>query len=193
MLLYEFKDGLNAYLASTPESVKVRTLEELIAFNQEHAGVELALFDQSILVESQTMKALDDPDYTTARDTVQKATRQDGIDALLSQYNVDVLVSPSGPVVPRVDPVNGDVWPNFPGAGGFAARAGYPHASVPMGEIRGLSVNVSFIGGKTEDAKILSYAYAYEQKSQKRIEPHYYNSAEDIADIAKAMTHLGHQ
>lgn len=193
LLKYEFKAGLNAYLASTPESVKVRTLEELIAFNQEHAGVELALFDQSILVESQAMKGLDDPDYISSRDTVLKANRQDGIDALLSQYNVDVLVSPSGPVVPRVDPVNGDVWPSFPGAGGIAARAGYPHASVPMGEIRGLSVNVSFIGGKTEDAKILSYAYAYEQKSQKRIEPHYYNGAKDIADIAKAMTHLDRQ
>ncbi len=193
LLKYEFKAGLNAYLASTPESVKVRTLEELIAFNQEHSGVELALFDQSILVESQAMKGLDDPNYITARDTVQKATRQDGIDALLAKYNVDVLVSPSGPVVPRVDPVNGDVWPRFPGAGGIAARAGYPHASVPMGEIRGLSVSVSFLGGKTEDAKILSYAYAYEQKSQKRIEPNYYNSAEDIADIAKAMTSYKNQ
>ena len=156
LLKYEFKDGLNAYLDSTPKTVATRTLEELIAFNQTNANIELALYDQSIFVASQAMGSLDDPDYSKARDTVGKATRQDGVDKLLKDNDVTVLVAPSGPVVPRVDPANGDVWPSdWPGIGGMAARAGYPHATVPMGGIRNLSVGLSFYGGKNSDAKIL--------------------------------------
>ena len=187
LLKYEFKDGLNAYLASTPESVQTRTLKELIAFNEDHKGIELTLFDQSIFLASQAMKTLDDPEYIKARNAVQKATRQDGVDKLLKDNNVSVLVAPSGAVVPRVDPVNGDLWPSFPGVGGMAARAGYPHATVPMGGIGSLSVGLSFIGGKNEDANILSYAYAYEQRSNKRLEPNYLSNAEDIPEVAKAM------
>ena len=187
VLRYEFKHGLNAYLAATPTTVPVRSLKDLIVFNRDHEDTELALFDQSIFTASQAEKSLDDPDYIAARTTIQKATREDGIDYLLKQYDVDVLIAPSGPIVPRVDPVNGDVWPSFPGAGSMAAIAGYPHASVPMGAIRSLPVSLSFIGGRGQDAKILSYAFAYEQKSMKRVEPHYYKDAEAIADINRAM------
>lgn len=189
LLKYEFKDGLNAYLASTsPKRVKTRTLEELIAFNEANANIELALYDQSIFVASQAIGSLDDPDYIKARDTVGKATRQDGVDKLLKDNDVAVLVSPSGAVSPRVDPANGDVWPSrWPGAGSMAARAGYPHATVPMGGVRNISVGLSFIGGKNTDANILGYAFAYEQRSMKRLEPHYLAGAEDIPEVAKAM------
>ena len=189
ILKYEFKEGLNAYLASTSaEQVKTRTLQELIDFNQTNADVELALFDQSILVASQAMESLESEDYQRAVSTVQKATRQDGIDKLLQEYDVSVLIAPTGPVVPRVDPINGDIWPqSWPGYGSYAAQAGYPHATVPMGEIRSLSVNLSFIGTKNADANILAYAYAYEQQSQRRIEPQYLTNAEDIPAIAEAM------
>jgi amidase len=189
ILKYEFKEGLNAYLASTSaEQVKTRTLQELIDFNQTNADVELALFDQSILVASQAMESLESEAYQTAVSTVQQATRQDGIDKLLQEYNVSVLIAPTGPVVPRVDPINGDIWPqSWPGYGSYAAQAGYPHATVPMGEIRSLSVNLSFIGTKNADANILAYAYAYEQQSQRRIEPQYLTNAEDIPAIGAAM------
>jgi len=189
LLKYEFKDSLNKYLASTsPKQVQSRNLEELIAFNDEHADIEQALFDQSIFIASQKMGKLTDKVYIEARKIVQKTTREDGIDKLLNEYNVAVLVAPSGPVVPRVDPVNGDIWPNdWPGFGSMAARAGYPHITVPMGGILNLSVGLSFIGGKNEDANVLSYAYAYEQQSNKRLEPQYLNNAEDIPAVAKAM------
>ena len=189
ILKYEFKDGINDYLASTRvDQVPVRTLQQLIDYNQVYAETELALFDQSIFIASQAMDSLKSKTYKTAVATVQKATREDGIDKLLSEHNVDVLVAPTGPVVPRVDPINGDVWPSsWPGFGSYAAQAGYPHLSVPMGEVHSLSVSLSFIGTKNTDANILAYAYAYEQQSQRRIEPHYLTNAEDNPAIAEAM------
>jgi amidase len=189
ILKYEFKDGLNLYLDSTfPEQVSTRNLQQLIAFNQAYREIELALFDQSIFIASQAMGSVESEEYKTAVETVQKATRQEGIDSLLQQYNVQVLVAPSGLMVPRVDPINGDVWPDgWPGYGGHAARAGYPHVTVPMGGTHGLSVGLSLIGGKNTDADILSYAYGYEQHSLRRLEPQYLKNAEAIPFIAEAM------
>lgn len=188
LLKYEFKDGLNAYLASTSsDQVKTRTLKELIDFNVKHADVELALFDQSILLASEAMDSLESLDYKKSVEVVQKATREDGIDRLMKDNNVTVLVSPSGPIVPRVDHINGDVWPgDWPGYGSAAAIAGYPHATVPMGGVRSLPVGLSFIGGKNTDTEILAYAYAYEQQSKRRLTPQYLKSAEDIPAVAKA-------
>ncbi len=187
VLKYEFKATLNDYLADTPATVTVRTLEQLIAFNEANADVELALFDQSIFVESQAMGGLDDPAYIEARDNVQSATRENGVDALRAQYEVDILVAPSGPVAPRIDPVNGDVWPDWAGAGGMAAIAGYPHLTVPMGTVHGVPIGFSFIGAKDKDAAVLSYGYAYEQATHHRAEPQYLKDAEAREEIAAAM------
>ena len=187
VLLYEFKATLNAYLATTPNTVTHRTLTDLIAFDKENAATELALFDQSIFEAADAKGGLDSEDYIAARDFIQTATRENGIDRMLTENDVDVLVAPSGPFAPRVDPVNGDVWPDWPGAGSMAAVAGYPHLTVPMGTYRSLPVGISFIGGKDQDANILSLGYAYEQLSQKRAEPQYYQSAEDLPEISTAM------
>ncbi len=187
VLKYEFKHTLNEYLASTPSSVSTRTLAELIAFNIEHADIELALFDQSIFVESQALGGIDDPAYIAARTNVQRATRERGIDLLLQENDVQVLVAPSGPLSPRIDPVNGDVWPTWAGAGGLAAKAGYPHLTVPMGTVKSIPIGLSFIGGKDQDAAILSFGFAYEQATRLRAEPAYLKSAEDRADVAAAM------
>jgi amidase len=187
VLLYEFKATLNDYLANAAPAVTARSLDDLIAFNQEHADIELALFDQSIFEDAAEKKGLDDPDYISARDEIQKAAGPNGIDALLAEYQVDVLVAPSGPISPRVDPVNGDVWPGWAGAGYLAAIAGYPHLTVPMGTVRGLPIGVSFMGAKDQDAKVLSYGYAYEQKTMARAEPQYLLNAEALEDVAAAM------
>jgi amidase len=189
ILKYEFKDGLNTYLASTsPAQVSTRNLQQLIDFNEAHKEIELALFDQSIFVASQAMDSLESEEYQTAIQIVQTSTRQEGIDRLLQEHNVQVLLAPSGPTVPIMDPINGDVWPNsWPGYGSHAARAGYPHVSVPMGGIHGISVSLSFIGGENADAEILTYAYAYEQHSLRRLEPQYLKNAQAIPFIADAM------
>ena len=187
VLRYEFKATLNDYLADAAPAVTVRSLDDLIAFNEANADVELALFDQSIFVESAKMNGLDDPEYVKARDDARAAAGADGIDALFAEYDVDILVSPSGPIAPRVDPVNGDVWPSWAGAGYLAAIAGYPNLTVPMGTVRGLPAGISFIGAKDQDAKVLSFGYAYEQRSMERVDPQYLPNAEAQPEIAAAM------
>lgn len=187
VLYHEFKATLNEYLASTPETVPTRTLAELIAFNLENADVELALYDQSIFDISAPLPGLEDPAYIEARDKVQTATRQDGIDALVAEHNLDFMVSPSGPVPGQIDPINGDVWPSFPGAGWIAAIAGYPHATVPMGSVHGMPIGFSFIGAKDQDANILSVAYAYEQRTNLRVEPTYLPTSDMREEIKGPM------
>ncbi len=187
VLYAEFKATLNAYLEETPQAVTARTLADLIAFNSENAEIELALFDQSIFDISEETKGLDAADYIAARDAVQSSTRENGIDMLMAENNVDILVSPSGPVAGRIDPINGDVWPAWAGAGWIAAIAGYPHITVPTGTIHGMPVGFSFIGGKDEDAKVLSFGFAYEQRTNARAEPQYLESAEARPEIAAAM------
>ncbi len=187
VLRHEFKATLNEYLTDTAPAVPTRTLSELIAFNNAHADIELVLFDQGIFEASQPLAGLDDPGYLAALKAIQTATRENGIDALLSEYNVDILVSPSGPVAPPIDPVNGDVWPNWAGAGWLAAIAGYPHVTIPMGTVHGLPVGFSFIGAKDQDAAVLSFGYAYEQRTGLRVEPQYLKNAEARDEIAAAM------
>lgn len=187
VLQYEFKATLNEYLADAAPAVPARSLADVIAFNERNSGRELALFDQSIMDLSEQRPGLNDPEYLAARDFVQSGTRENGIDALMAQYEVNVLVSPSGPVSPRVDPINGDVWPNWAGAGGMAAIAGYPHVTVPMGTVHGVPVGFSFIGAKNQDAEVLSFGYAYEQQTHLRAAPQYLKDAEARPEIAAAM------
>ncbi|MBB5518480.1 amidase [Amphiplicatus metriothermophilus] len=187
VLEYEFKATINDYLAAAAPGVATRDLDALIAFNEEHADVELALFDQSLFESSAARGGLEEPEYLEARAAIQRATREEGIDRLLAEHGVDVLVSPSGPLPGRIDPVNGDVWPAWAGAGYLAAIAGYPHLSVPMGAARGAPVGVSFIGAKDADAQVLAYGYAYEQRTKHRVEPAYLPSAEALPEIAVAM------
>lgn len=187
VLRYEFKASINDYLASTPAAVQSRDLGDLIEFNKAHANVELALFDQGIFEESAALGDLQSPEYVAARDAVQKATRADGIDRLLAENRLDAIVSPSGPLAPSVDAVNGDVWPEWAGSGWLAAIAGYPHLTVPMGAVHGAPVGLSFIGGNDADAAVMSLGYAYEQRTKKRVDPKYLATAADAPDIKAAM------
>lgn len=187
VLEYEFKASLDAYLSGAAPGVEARSLSDVIAFNLLNAEDELALFGQDLLESSNTKGPLTDEAYTAARDRVQLATRAEGIDRLLAEFDVDVLVTPSGPLAPRIDPVNGDTWPDWAGAGYLAAIAGYPHLSVPMGEVHGIPLGVSFIGAKGADAHILSYGYAYEQATLLRPDPKYLPSAEERPEIGNAM------
>ena len=188
VLLYEFKDGLNAYLADSAPGVPAKTLKDVIAFNKQNADFEMAIFDQSLFDQAESKGALTDQNYIMARDDVQRGTGELGIDKLLKDNNVDVLISPSGPVASRIDPINGDVWPSWAGAGYLAAVAGYPNLTVPMGEVHGVPVGLSFMGTKGDDAQILAFGYDYEQATFARPEPQYLKSAEERPEIKQAMT-----
>ena len=186
VLEYEFKDGLNTYLADAATTVTTRSLADVIAFNNLNS-VETAIFDQSLFDESEAKGPLTDLDYETARTNIQRATRENGIDKLLADNQVDMLVSPSGPLSSLIDPINGDVWPSWSGAGYLAAVAGYPHISVPMGDVHGIPLGLSIMGAKGDDASIIAYGYAFEQAGGKRVEPQYLRNAEDRPEIEAAM------
>jgi amidase len=183
VLLTELKSDLNAYLATTPPAVGTRTLADVIAFNNANAATELALFGQDTFEEAEKTRGLDDPEYRKARETSLRLAGAEGIDKLLKDHNVIALVGPTVAPAWLIDAVHGDMYPGG-GAGGFAAIAGYPHLTVPMGAVKGLPVGLSFIGPKWSDGLILSLGYAYEQASQKRVEPRFLRSIEESPEIA---------
>lgn len=187
VLFYELKATMNEYLASTPETVTTRTLADLIAFNKENADRELAIFGQDLFESAEEKGPLTEEAYLNGVKLIQSNAREGGIDKLLADNNVSVLVGPSGPVAPRVDPVNGDVWPAWAGAGSMAAISGYPNVTVPMGDVHGVPIGISFMGTKNADAQMLAYAYAYEQASGIRLSPKYLKDAEGRPEIAAAM------
>jgi amidase len=185
VLLREFKDGLNRYLATTPPAVTTRTLADLIAFNRAHAAEEMPLFGQELFEQAEATPGLD-ADYRRARETMQRLAGTEGIDRLLREHNVDALVGPTMPTAWHIDAVNGDVIAGG-GGGGLAAIAGYPHLTVPMGQIRGLPVGLSFLGPKWSDGLILSLGYAYEQATNRRIAPLFLNSIEGQPEVQRAF------
>jgi amidase len=183
VLLTELKADLNAYLATTPPSVTTRTLADVIAFNTANADREMPLFGQRTFEEAEKTKGLDDPEYRRARATSLRLAGAEGIDKMLKDNDVVALVGPTVAAAWLIDAVHGDMYPGG-GAGGFAAIAGYPHLTVPMGAVKGLPVGLSFIGPKWSDSTILSLGYAYEQASQKRLEPRFLPSIEESPEMA---------
>ncbi len=185
VLLRELKADLNAYLATTPPQVTTRTLADLIAFNRAHDERELALFGQDLFEQAQAMPGLD-ADYRRARATSLRLAGPEGIDRLLREHRVVALVGPTMPPAWLIDTVNGDQISGG-GAGSLAAVAGYPHLTVPMGDVRGLPVGLSFIGPKWSDALILSLGYAYEQASRRRLDPLFLESIEESEAVAPLL------
>ncbi|MDB2653473.1 amidase family protein [Luminiphilus sp.] len=163
VLEIEFKALLDEYLAESPADIPIRNLAELVAFNTDNAEIEHAIFGQDIFESALGQPALSSVEYQDALTLIRDTTRVRGIDALLDAHNVQVLMAPSGPVSPRADVVNGDVWPAWAGAGSMAAISGYPNITVPMGTIAGVPVGASFMGSAGADALLLSVALAFEK------------------------------
>jgi len=185
----ELKADLNAYLATTPATVKARTLAEVIAFDTAHADRELALFGQETFVKAEETKGLDDPKYKEARETMLRVAGRDGIDAMLQKGNLDALVCPTMPPAWKIDAVNGDQISGG-GAGGLAAVAGYPHLTVPMGAVMGLPVGLSIIGPAWSEARLLGYGYAFEQAAKVKLTPRFLPSIEGAEPIAPLLEPL---
>ena len=163
VLEIEFKALLDEYLTKSPADISVRSLSDLVAFNERNAALEQAIFGQDILESSLEAPTMDSDTYQEALALIRKTTRDNGIDALLREHDVQVLMGPSGPVSPRADVVNGDVWPAWAGAGSMAAISGYPNITVPMGTIAGVPVGASFMSSAGNDALLLSVALAFEK------------------------------
>ena len=185
----ELKVDLNNYLASTPPTVKSRTLADVIAFNTAHSDRELALFGQETFVKAEATKGLTDLAYVAARATSLRIAGPDGIDAMIAKDHLDALVSPTMPPAWKIDTANGDQVSGA-GAGGLAAVAGYPHLTVPMGMVMGLPVGISIIGPAWSEARLIGYGYAYEQAAKAREKPQFLPSIEGDTLIAPLLEPL---
>ena len=171
VLLSEFHHSINEYLSNSPASLPAKNLSELIEYNQATPR-ELALFDQDIFEKSLASSAIDRDEYKHALRLIRDTAGENGIDALLSKHNVDVLVAPSNSPSFLIDGVYGDHSPvGFIGIGYLAAIAGYPHLTVPAGQVKDLPVGISFIGGKWQDKKVLEIGSIFEAKHGFFIKP----------------------
>jgi amidase len=161
VLYTELKVDLNAYLATTPPTVKTRTLADLIAFNTANADREMPYFGQETFIKAEATKGLSDPAYL-------KALKESGDGAratlthLLTDNNVDMLVAPTMGPAWITDPVNGDQY-DGPSASTLPAVSGFPHLTVPMGLVGGLPVGLSFIGPAWSEARLLNAGDAFEK------------------------------
>jgi amidase len=171
ILRTELKATLNAYLASTPPQVKSRTLAELIAFDRAHAAEEMALFGQEGFERAEATKGLADPAYLKARAEAQRLAGPEGLGRLMADNRLDAVIAPTVAPAWMTDTVLGDQVPG--GTGGLSAIAGWPHLTVPMGQVRGLPVGMSFMGPSWSEAKLLGYGYAFEQAAHGRKPPTY--------------------
>ena len=169
VLLTELKHDLNLYLASTdPAQVKTRTLADVIAFNVAEPR-ETILFGQDLFEMAQATSGLNDPAYVEARAKSLQAAGPDGIDRMMVAHRVVALIAPTTSRAWTNEPEDDDDMQGS--ASRLAAVAGYPHLTVPMGFDRGMPVGLSFIGGKWDDARILSLGHAYEQATHERRPP----------------------
>ena len=176
VLLFEFKAGLNAYLATLGPDAPVKTLADVIAFNDAHASTELQYFGQDLFTQAQAKGPLTDKVYLSAKAKARRLSRVEGLDKTLAAHKLDALIAPSGGPAWLTDLINGDYGTG--GSSGPAAVAGYPSVTVPAGFVRGLPVGVSFIGPAWSEGALLGMAYAYEQRTRLRRPPEYLPSAE---------------
>ena len=167
VLLYEFKDGVNKYLASRPD-LEVKTLEDIIQFNKDNADKEMPYFQQEILEEAQAKGDLAEKEYQDALKTVLEISRE-GIDESLKKDDLDAILGVTGGPAWLIDLVNGDHFGT--GSSSPAARSGYPNISIPAGFVHGLPVGISMFSGAYEEPKLISMAYAFEQASKVRMAP----------------------
>jgi amidase len=175
VLDYEFKAGLNSYLALLGPSAPVKTLAELIAWNDREKEREMPWFGQEIFVRSEKRGPLTDKKYLDARAKCLRLARTQGIDAVMTNNKLDAIICPSNQPAWTTDLLNGD---HFTGGNtSFAAVAGYPSVTVPMGFVHELPVGLSFIGRAWSEGLLIKYAYAFEQLTKVRRAPRYLTTA----------------
>jgi amidase len=161
VLYTELRADLNAYLATTPTTVKARTLAEIIAFNRDNAVREMPLFGQETFIKAEATKGLKDPEYLAALKLSRDGARAT-LDRLLADNKVAMLVAPTQGPAWMIDPVQGD-QAEGPSASSLPAMSGYPHLTVPMGQVMGLPVGLSFMGSAWSEGVLLNAGDAYER------------------------------
>ena len=175
VLLYEFKADLNAYLASLGSNARMRTLKDLIDFNEKNRAKEMPYFGQEIFEQAEKKGPLTEKAYREALAKDQRLSRKEGIDKVMEKHKLDAFVAPTSGPATLIDLVNGDYGVN--GSSTLPAVAGYPHITVPAGHDFGLPVGISFFGRAWSEPTLLKIAYAYEQATRHRRPPQFLPTA----------------
>ena len=168
-MLYEFKTDLDAYLSGLGPSAPVKSLAEIIDFNESHAAEEMEFFGQETFLKAVAKGPLTDRAYKQALAKCQKLARTSGIDAAMKKHKLDALAAPTNSPAWVVDPVLGDSA--IGSSHSLAAVAGYPSITVPAGFARGLPLGVSFFGHAQSEPVLFRLALALEQAAPKRQRP----------------------
>lgn len=169
VLLYEFKAGLNKYLAERNSPYK--TLKDLIEFNEKNKAREMPYFGQEIFIQAQEKGSLEDRAYRLALLQSKVLTQDRGIDAVMNKDNLDAIVAPSNAPTWVIDLVNGDCFGNYISSSSMPAVAGYPNITVPAGMLNELPIGISFFGRAYSEPTLIKIAYAFEQATKARRKP----------------------
>ena len=175
VLLYEFKADLNSYLASLGPRAPVKSLKEIIDFNEQHRDREMPYFGQDLFAKAQAKGPLTDKAYRDALLKNHRMSRREGIDFVMDKNKLDALIAPTGGPAWATDWINGDHF-----TGGYStasAVAGYPHVTVPAGYVFGLPVGISFFGRAWSEPTLIKLAYAFEQATKVRGAPQFLPTA----------------
>jgi amidase len=175
VLLYEFKEDLNLYLAALPRA-RARTLRDLIAFNESNREKEMPYFGQEIFLKAEAKGPLTEKAYRDALEKDLRLSRKEGLDKTMDKHRLDALVAPTSGPPTLIDLVNGDYGVN--GSSTVPAIAGYPHITVPAGYDFGLPVGISFFGRAWSEPTLIKIAYAYEQATKHRRPPKFLSTAD---------------
>ncbi len=180
VLLFDYKADLNHYLSELGPTAKVRTMADVIAFNDAHHDAELRYFGQELLIQAQAKGPLTTPAYLAARAKCVKLSRAEGIDKTMDTHKLDAIVAPTGDAPWPIDLINGDggVGTSAASSSTPAAVAGYPAITVPVGYAFGLPFGISFMGRAYSEGVLLKLAYAYEQAASIRKPPQFLRTAD---------------
>jgi len=174
VFMYELKADLNAYLARLGPGAPVRTLQDIIDFNDRNRQKEMPYFGQDLFVKAQSKGPLSEKEYLEAVEKNHQLARTEGIDALMDKYHLDVIVAPTGGPAWLTDLINGDH--SAGGSSNAAAVAGYPNVNVTAGFLSGLPVGISFFGRAWSEPTLIKMAYSFEQAIKARQAPRFLNS-----------------
>jgi len=169
VFMYELKADLNAYLARPGFSAPVKTLKDIIEFNEKNREKEMPYFGQDFFLKAEEKGPLSSKEYTEALEKNHQLARKEGIEATMDQHNLDALVGPTGGPAWLTDLVDGDHFGG--GSSGAAAVAGYPNVTVPAGFAFGMPVGISFFGRAWSEPVLVRLAYAFEQATKVRRAP----------------------
>ncbi len=178
VLSYEFKDGLNRYLADPGRATPMKNLADLIAFNEAHRDEEMPYYAQELFTQAQARGPLTDQAYIDARATCVQLTRAEGIDGEMDKDKLDALVMFTRGTATLTDHINGEG--SSGGSATLAAVAGYPSVTVPAAYVFGLPIGLSFVGRAWTEPKLLALAADFEAHTHVRHEPEFLPTAEGL-------------